>query len=66
MKLYISYLGNASNPIVTESVMMGAVFHHYKQLMQFNNEDIAIDEDTLKKELESLCEIEPVRKLLFY
>ncbi|MGN6346097.1 MAG: hypothetical protein ACTHKF_05650 [Candidatus Nitrosocosmicus sp.] len=66
VKLYISYLGNASNPIVTESVMMGAVFHHYKQLLQFNKEDIAIDEDTLKKELESLCEIEPVRKLLFY
>ncbi|MGN6613874.1 MAG: hypothetical protein ACTHKC_02415 [Candidatus Nitrosocosmicus sp.] len=66
VRLYTSYLGNASNPIVVESVMMGAVFHHYKQLLQFNKEDIAIDEDTLKKELESLLETEPERKLLFY
>ncbi|MGN6559057.1 MAG: hypothetical protein ACTHJ2_00875 [Candidatus Nitrosocosmicus sp.] len=66
VRLYTSYLGNASNPIVVESVMMGAVFHHYKQLLQFNKEDIAIDEDTLKKELESLLETEPEKKLLFY
>ncbi|MGN6628783.1 MAG: hypothetical protein ACTHKJ_02790, partial [Candidatus Nitrosocosmicus sp.] len=66
VRLYTSYLGNASNPIVVESVMMGAVFHHYKQLLQFNKEDIAIDEDTLKKELESLLETEHERKMLFY
>ena len=66
VRLYTSYLGNASNPFVIESVMMGAVFHHYKQLLQFNKEDIAIDEDTLKKELESLFETKPEGKILFY
>ncbi|MGN6708367.1 MAG: hypothetical protein ACTHKF_03370, partial [Candidatus Nitrosocosmicus sp.] len=32
--LYTSCLGNASNPFVVESVMMGAIFHHYKQLLK--------------------------------
>ena len=29
-KLYTSYLSNAGNPIVLESVRMGTVFHNYK------------------------------------
>ena len=28
VKLYTSYLGNASNPIPLESIFMGAVFHN--------------------------------------
>ncbi|MGN6350434.1 MAG: hypothetical protein ACTHL3_03105, partial [Candidatus Nitrosocosmicus sp.] len=32
VRLYTSYLGNASNPIVIESVLMSPIFHHYKQL----------------------------------
>jgi|tagenome__1003787_1003787.scaffolds.fasta_scaffold20484138_1 hypothetical protein len=32
VRLYTSYLGNASNPFVVESVMMGAIFHNYKQM----------------------------------
>jgi hypothetical protein len=34
VKLYTTYLGNASNPIPLESVFMGAIFHNYKQLLQ--------------------------------
>ena len=34
VRLYTSYLGNASNPIPLESVFMGAIFHNYKQLLQ--------------------------------
>jgi hypothetical protein len=66
VRLYTSYLGNASNPIVIESVMMGAVFHNYKQLLRFNKEDIAIDEESLKEELESLLETNSEGKILFY
>ena len=43
VKLYTSYLGNASNPAVVESVMMGTVFHNYKQILQITKVDIAID-----------------------
>ena len=31
VKLYTTYLGNASNPVPLESVLMGAIFHDYKQ-----------------------------------
>src|SRR5689334_23682677 len=42
VRLYTSYLGNASNPFAIESVMMGAVFHNYKQLLQITKEDATI------------------------
>ena len=49
-RLYVSYLGNASNPIVFESIIMGSIFHNYKQLLQVNKEeDIKGNEDSLKK-----------------
>ena len=67
VKLYTSYLGNASNPIVIESVMMGAIFHNYKQLLQLTKEDdTVIDEDSLREDLESLLETKPESKILFY
>ena len=46
VRLYTSYLGNASNPITLESVFMGAIFHNYKQILQITKEDTAIDEST--------------------
>jgi len=61
VKLYTSYLGNASNPIPLESVFMGTIFHNYKQLLQLK-EDTTLDESTLKDELTSLLE----NKILFY
>ena len=39
VRLYSSYLGNASNPIPLESVSIGAIFHNYKQLLQITKED---------------------------
>ena len=42
VKLYTSYLGNASNPVPLESVFMGAIFHNYKQLLQITKEDTTI------------------------
>jgi hypothetical protein len=49
VRLYTSYLGNATNPLPLESVFMGAVFHNYKQLLQITaKEDTVIDESTLK------------------
>ena len=47
VRLYISYMGNASNPIVIESVFMGAIFHNYKQLLQLSKEDVEVDENSL-------------------
>ncbi len=49
--LYISYLGNASNPIVLESIIMGTIFHNYKRLLQVSKEDVRVNEDSLKKGL---------------
>jgi hypothetical protein len=44
-RLYTSYLGNVSNPIILESVIMGSIFHNYKQLLQVSiEEDNAVNE----------------------
>ena len=66
VRLYTSYLGNASNPIPLESVFMGAVFHNYKQLLKITKEDTAIDEDSIKDDLILLLENKPEGKILFY
>jgi hypothetical protein len=66
VRLYTSYLGNASNPIPLESVFIGAIFHNYKQLLQITKEDTNIDEEHLKEELVSLLETKPEGKILFY
>jgi hypothetical protein len=66
VRLYTSYLGNASNPIPLESVFMGAVFHNYKQLLKITKEDTVIDEVSLKDELKSLLETKSEGKVLFY
>jgi hypothetical protein len=42
---YTSYLENTSNPVILESVLMGAIFHNYEQLLQIPKEDITIDEE---------------------
>src|SRR3954454_21962978 len=66
VRLYSSYLGNASNPIPLESVFIGAIFHNYKQLLQITKEDANIDEEHLKEELKLLLENKPEGKILFY
>jgi hypothetical protein len=64
--LYTSYLGNASNPIVLESVIMGIIFHNYKQLLQVSKEEDKSIEDSLKKEIISLINNKPECKILSY
>ena len=67
VKLYTTYLGNASNPVPLESVLMGAIFHDYKQPLQITKEDTAkLDESNFKEGLISLLENKPKWKILFY
>src|SRR5919112_1029479 len=35
-KLHTSYLSNAVNPIIFESVIMGSLFHNYKTLLDID------------------------------
>ena len=66
-RLYTSYLGNASNPIVLESVIMGTIFHNYKRLLHVSKEkDVGVNEDSLKKGLMHLINNKQVGKILFY
>jgi hypothetical protein len=46
--LYAPFLGNVVNHIVLESITMGAIFHHYKILLQTSKENQKIDEDSIK------------------
>jgi hypothetical protein len=67
VKLYTTYLGNASNSIPLESVLMGAIFHNYKQILRLTKEDTAkLDEEHLKEELVSLLDNIPEGKISFY
>ena len=64
-RLYTAYLGNAVNPVVFESVIMGSIFHNYKELLLHSKKGIKVNEDSLKEEIESLTENNPEGKKLF-
>jgi hypothetical protein len=64
-KLYTSYLGNAVNPIVFESTIMGSIFNNYKTLLQKSKVDNKIDNFTITQELTLLTENNPTGKILF-
>ena len=49
-ELYASYLSNAVNPIPLESVMMGALFHNYKTLLEIHKEK-ATEWDNLNNDI---------------
>src|SRR4051794_34140113 len=66
VRLYTSYLGNASNPIPLESIFMGTIFHNYKQILQITKGDASIDESTLKEKMKSLLENKSEGRILFY
>ena len=66
VRLYTSYLENAANPIVVESVIVGVIFHNYKQLLQVSKEDSLVNEDSLREDLASLINNKPEGKILFY
>ena len=49
-KLYTSYLSNAVNPIVFESVVMGHYFHNYKTLLDYKSrKKDKVNEDVIAK-----------------
>ncbi len=62
-KLYTSYLSNAVNPIVFESIIMGHLFRNYKALLESIKEDI--NKDVITNETKSLAENKPHGKILF-
>jgi hypothetical protein len=71
-ELYASYLSNAVNPIPLESVMMGALFHNYKTLLEIHKEKAAewdnLDNDiTIESEpqLQLSIDNKPHGKILF-
>jgi len=64
-RLYTSYLSNASNPIVFESVVMGALFHNYKTLSETNKENDKVNENVATNEAKVLEKNKPQGKILF-
>ncbi len=70
-KLYTSYLGNASNPIPLESIIMGCLFHNYKTLLQIDKQEEVEEEgqtdygDIIKERLDLLTESKPQGRLLY-
>jgi hypothetical protein len=64
-KLYTSYLSNAVNPIVFESVMMGHLFRNYKALLEISKGEDKVNECVIKGEIKSLVENKTNGKILF-
>ena len=63
-KLYTPYLSNANRPIPIEPIMMGALFHNYKTLLNLNNEN-KLTEDSILKKVSELEREKPQVKILF-
>lgn len=55
-------MGNAVNPIVLESIIMGAIFHNHKTVLQISKEDDKINENLIKERKTSLTENKPQEK----
>ena len=64
-KLYTSYLSNAVNPIIFESVVLGHLFRNYKELVGNSQEEDKVNEDVITKEIKLLTENKPHGKILF-
>jgi hypothetical protein len=60
-KLYTSYLSNAVNPIVFESVMMGHLFRNYKALLEISKEKYEVNENMIANEIK-LLRVQTTRK----
>lgn len=63
-KLYTQYLSNANRPIPIEPILMGALFHNYKTLLELNNES-RLSEDLILKKVAVLEREKPLVKSLF-
>ena len=64
-RLYTSYLSNAVNPIVFESVMMGVLFHNYKTLLESSKEKYEVNENVITNAIKLLTENKPHGRILF-
>lgn len=64
-KLYTQYLSNANRPIPIEPIIMGALFHNYKTLLKFCNEEDNVTEDSIKQILVVLEREKPLTKALY-
>ena len=63
-KLYTQYLSNANRPMPIEPIMIGALFHNYKKLLELCKED-NLSEDSMKQKLVLLEREKPLAKTLF-
>src|ERR1044072_477505 len=63
-KLYTQYLANANRPIPVEPIVMGALFHNYKKLLQLSGAD-KLSEDSILKQVTLWERDKPLTKALF-
>lgn len=63
-KLYTQYLSNANRPVPIEPIIMGALFHNYKTLLNLCDQD-NITEKAIKRILANMGNEKPLAKALF-
>ena len=63
-KLYTQYLSNANRPVPIEPIMMGALFHNFKTLLNLNSEN-KLSEDSIEQKIAELEREKPLAKMLF-
>jgi hypothetical protein len=63
-KLYTQYLSNANRPVPIEPIMMGALFHNFKTLLNLNSEN-KLSEDSIERKIAELEREKPLAKMLF-
>ncbi len=62
--LYTQYLSNANRPMPIEPIMIGALFHNYKKLLELCKED-NVTEEAIEQKLVLLERDKPLTKTLF-
>src|ERR1044072_5897382 len=63
-KLYTQYLSNANRPVPLEPILMGALFHNYKKLLQLSGTE-KLSEDSILKQGTKWERDKPLTKALF-
>jgi hypothetical protein len=63
-KLYTQYLSNANRPVPIEPIMMGALFHNHKTLLELVKEDNVVEEPIIQI-LVNMERQKPLAKALF-
>lgn len=62
--LYTQYLSNANRPVPTEPIMIGALFHKYKILLELYNGN-KLSENSIMQKVVTLEKEKPWTKILF-